>query len=187
MKCEDACVMALSLMRRHLTLRDDPSGRDGWYFEWSDRKANYGDCSYLKKRIRLAKGLTKVCSADQVRDTVLHEIAHALVGPGHGHDRIWRAKALEVGCKTARSGSEYPPESTRQLPWTWCMCDKRNGAIHTIRFRKPTGRIYKYVERCGLKGRPDTRGSLQWLKREEYLSKWGVIRPMTKAANENAL
>ena len=36
---------------------------------------------------------------DEVRDTILHEIAHALVGPGHGHDAVWKAKCVEVGAK----------------------------------------------------------------------------------------
>ena len=35
---------------------------------------------------------------DHIRDTILHEIAHALVGPCHGHDAVWRQKAREIGC-----------------------------------------------------------------------------------------
>lgn len=34
----------------------------------------------------------------RVKNTILHEIAHALVGGGHGHDWAWRSKALEIGC-----------------------------------------------------------------------------------------
>lgn len=30
-------------------------------------------------------------------DTVAHEVAHALVGPAHGHDAVWRRKAVELG------------------------------------------------------------------------------------------
>jgi predicted SprT family Zn-dependent metalloprotease len=36
---------------------------------------------------------------DEVRDTILHEIAHALVGPGHGHDGVWKAKCREIGAR----------------------------------------------------------------------------------------
>jgi SWI/SNF-related matrix-associated actin-dependent regulator 1 of chromatin subfamily A len=34
----------------------------------------------------------------QFKDTILHEIAHAIVGPHHGHDEVWRGKAVEIGC-----------------------------------------------------------------------------------------
>ena len=41
-----------------------------------------------------------------IKDTILHEIAHAIVGPGHGHDAAWRAVAINLGvhpraCKRA--------------------------------------------------------------------------------------
>lgn len=34
---------------------------------------------------------------------ILHEIAHALVDY-HGHDDVWRSKALEIGCSGKRHG-----------------------------------------------------------------------------------
>ena len=33
----------------------------------------------------------------EIKDTILHEIAHALVGPNHGHDPTWVTKAKEIG------------------------------------------------------------------------------------------
>ncbi len=39
---------------------------------------------------------------EEVKDTILHEIAHALVGKAHHHDDVWRAKALEIGCSGRR-------------------------------------------------------------------------------------
>ena len=27
-----------------------------------------------------------------IRDTLLHEIAHAIVGPGHAHDAVWQTR-----------------------------------------------------------------------------------------------
>ena len=32
------------------------------------------------------------------KDTVLHEVAHAKVGPGNEHNEIWRKQARELGC-----------------------------------------------------------------------------------------
>ena len=49
-------------------------------------------------------------SLDQVRDTILHEIAHALVGPGHGHDAVWKRKCREVGARPERCGQADMPE-----------------------------------------------------------------------------
>jgi hypothetical protein len=34
-----------------------------------------------------------------VKNSILHELAHVLVGKGHGHDEIWFRKALDLGCK----------------------------------------------------------------------------------------
>lgn len=41
-----------------------------------------------------------------VLETILHEIAHILT-KGHGHNRIWRAKAFELGCAV---GSRFHPK-----------------------------------------------------------------------------
>ena len=32
------------------------------------------------------------------RDTLLHELAHAIVGPGHAHDAAWQTTARRIGC-----------------------------------------------------------------------------------------
>ena len=37
-----------------------------------------------------------------IDDTLLHEIAHALVGKAHGHDQVWQAKAVALGCSGRR-------------------------------------------------------------------------------------
>jgi hypothetical protein len=38
----------------------------------------------------------------QVRDTILHEIAHALAGPRTGHREVWQATAKAIGCSSMR-------------------------------------------------------------------------------------
>ena len=36
-------------------------------------------------------------SEEQIRDTVLHEIAHAIAGHGAGHGPLWKATARRIG------------------------------------------------------------------------------------------
>lgn len=50
-------------------------------------------------RIKLHKEYTLNGSRESVMETLLHEIAHAIVGPNHGHDTVWQAVARKVGCK----------------------------------------------------------------------------------------
>jgi predicted SprT family Zn-dependent metalloprotease len=35
-------------------------------------------------------------------ESVKHEIAHALVGPGHGHGEVWQRQAAELGIPPVR-------------------------------------------------------------------------------------
>ena len=38
------------------------------------------------------------CDFFKIKNTILHEISHAIVGKNHGHDDIWKNKAIEIGC-----------------------------------------------------------------------------------------
>lgn len=76
----------------------------GWRFEWMRAKSKLGMCRYFLKTIYLSKPVTMVNDEAAVRNTILHEIAHALVGPSHGHDYVWKAKAIEIGCNGERTG-----------------------------------------------------------------------------------
>lgn len=70
----------------------------GWRFEMDRAKRRFGVCKYRSKQITLSTDLTALNEEKEVRNTILHEIAHALVGPRHGHDAVWKAKAIEIGC-----------------------------------------------------------------------------------------
>lgn len=78
------------------------NGLEGWTLVWDYAKTRAGQCRYSSKTISLSVRLAQVRSFEQTRNTILHEIAHALVGAGHGHNHIWKRKALEVGCNGER-------------------------------------------------------------------------------------
>lgn len=97
--------LAKSLMDEHgLT-------KNGWVFKFDNSKKRFGCCNYTRKKISLSKDLCVLNSEHDVKDTILHEIAHALVGHSHGHDNVWKQKALSIGCNGERC---YSSENVMQ-------------------------------------------------------------------------
>lgn len=83
-----AATLARSLMNQH--------GLTEWTFRFHARwDGNW--CCYTEKMITLSEPLARRSDPFEVRLIMLHEIAHALVGPGHQHDDVWKAKDLELG------------------------------------------------------------------------------------------
>jgi predicted SprT family Zn-dependent metalloprotease len=78
----------------------------GWRFQWDNAARRFGQCRYSTKTISMSRQLTMQRSEASVRNTMLHEIAHALVGPGAGHGPIWQAKALSIGCDGKRCSDD---------------------------------------------------------------------------------
>lgn len=57
-----------------------------------------GRCKRYSRVIELAGWFLDNNTEDEIMETLLHEIAHALT-PGHGHDRVWKLKCIEIGGK----------------------------------------------------------------------------------------
>ena len=74
----------------------------GWSFSFDRAKRRAGSCKFSKKEITLARAYAEQEDFKEIKNTILHEIAHALVGPRHGHNEIWKQKALEIGCDAER-------------------------------------------------------------------------------------
>lgn len=89
MKLPEAQALALTLMANH-NLSD-------WSFRFDLAKVRFGCCNFTKKELSLSKELVELNDKAKVYDTILHEIAHALVGPYHAHDKVWKQKILELG------------------------------------------------------------------------------------------
>jgi len=107
MDLDDAARLGRRLLDRH-GLRD-------WSIVFDRAKRRAGICRPGRKEIGLSAPLTSIHPEAEVRDTILHEIAHALVGVRHGHDAVWRATALRIGCNGARCSSEDAPT----IPGDW--------------------------------------------------------------------
>lgn len=94
MELKAAGEIAVGLMERH--------GLTGWRLAFDNAKTRAGVCRFARKEIGLSRALVALYDVEQVTDIVLHEIAHALSGPKHGHDKVWRATARRIGCSAER-------------------------------------------------------------------------------------
>ena len=83
-----------------------------WRFKFDNAVRRFGCCNHTYRQISLSKRLTIVNDMDSIEDTIIHEIAHALVGCYHGHDSIWRQKAIALG----GSGKQYYSKDDTVMP-----------------------------------------------------------------------
>ncbi len=107
-------------------------GLTGWVIQFDHARRRAGLCDYNRKTLSLSRHYARYAKPDHIRDTILHEIAHALVGPGHGHNAVWRKKAREIGCTAARCHTLNFSKAR------WLMyCP--NGCFKTERHRRNAG------------------------------------------------
>lgn len=92
---EKTVALAEALFKQH--------GVTDWTFGFDHTARRAGCCDYRSKRISVAFDLAANGNESDIRDTILHEIAHALVGRKHHHDAVWKTKALEIGCSGKRT------------------------------------------------------------------------------------
>ncbi len=81
--------MARGLMEEH--------GLADWTLAFVEAKRRLGDCHFGDRVIRISRAHALQGSEEQIRDTVLHEIAHAIAGPEAGHGPLWKATARRIG------------------------------------------------------------------------------------------
>lgn len=81
-----------------------PDDLEGWQIGFDNARRRLGCCHYRQKMITLSRHYVALNSDARVRNTLLHEIAHAIaVGLGErGHGRIWQRLALAIGCDAKR-------------------------------------------------------------------------------------
>jgi len=113
-----------------------------------------GMCSSKDKAIILNAHHIDIHPEAEVIDTILHEVAHAIVGSGQGHNDVWRDKAKEIGCK------DLSACSTLNLP-DFAIDAIRSGANvevtieeETIVTKRPKYTITRLQEKCPDCGKP---------------------------------
>lgn len=92
-------------MKEH-GLRNTEDWSKYWTFDFDNSKRRLGCCHWSDKKITLSRKLVELNNEDRVRNTILHEIAHALAPRNEGHGLMWKRIAKQIGCNANRTASD---------------------------------------------------------------------------------
>ena len=100
-------VWAQALIDMHLD--------DTWSFDFDHAKRRAGLCDYRRKRITVSRYLAARFEDDEIHQTLLHEVAHAVAGHTAAHGPEWKRVARDLGYV---GGTTHHGETATELaPW----------------------------------------------------------------------
>ena len=109
---------------------------EGWIIKSDNARVRFGQCRRWQKTISISKTLVELNSEEKVRETILHEIAHALI-TARGHGVEWKTMAMRVGIKPQRAYSEantITPKAT--FIYVCQKCDYELGRFQKISYAR---------------------------------------------------
>ena len=129
----------------------EPLQARGWSFGFDRARRRLGVCRTGPRQITLSAHLTPHLSAEEVENTVRHEIAHAVDWERRGrtnHDRTWKAVARACGAKPERTYTSDLPDDPAAPYDVMCLsCDAT-----LDRYREPATPLW--CQACARDGRP---------------------------------
>lgn len=133
--------------------------QQGWRTVIDSRpKRRLGQCRYSRKEIGLTKVYCLMNPENQIEQTILHEVAHALLGPGNGHSKRWKYTFVNIGgkWKYARSCNDANmPTVQKKVNWVGVceICGKT-----FTRNRRP--------KRSSIYSHSTDQGRIRWSKKQ---------------------
>ncbi len=126
-------VIALRQLKNSL----EEHGLSEWTASLDNAVRRFGVCDISNKRISLSRKLCDLNSDEEVTDTILHEIAHALAYKRHGvscgHDNRWKSICEEIG---ARPEACYD-DAVVEPDAPWVLVHKTSGEVFRSYHKKP--------------------------------------------------
>ncbi len=143
MNQRDAIKLLRGLMNQH-NLQD-------WKIRFNDRVSSAGLCSYSKKTIYLSKKFIKHADYDAIKNTCLHEIAHALDCKRRfrsDHSIHFQMICREIGCDYNQHSNRNDLFGDKYNKWNY-TCQGCGKSIGTSRKLKNMDR--RTCRKCGSK------------------------------------
>lgn len=122
-KIERARELAEDILAEH--------GLEGWRVSFDNTSRRLGVCRHRSKTISLSRQYIAVGEDATTLDTIRHEVAHALAGPGEGHGPVWRDIAARLGAD---------PTATTDVPE---MKDAKSRRLEDLIRSRPFPRGYR--------------------------------------------
>ena len=133
MEISDAEMLAKELMQKHNVV---------WTFLFDRANKRTGCCRHSTRTISLSYEYVVRNDVDNIRNTILHEIAHAIAGFDAGHGPEWREICIRIGARPDRCCSD-----TVEMPkgrWQ-ATCKSCNRTFNSIRCPKRR----RHCRECG--------------------------------------
>jgi predicted SprT family Zn-dependent metalloprotease len=124
-----------------------------WTFRVDYARNRLGSCHYAKREITVSRHFASHNDTDAIRETLLHEIAHALAGAGEGHGPKWQREARRLGIRArATNSSAVMPPPKWSLQCTHCQ------QVVARRHRRVLDLSRTRCAQCGI-----AKGELRWV------------------------
>lgn len=143
-------LLATRLLTKHLSA--------DWSFGFDHAKKRAGACHFASRRITVSRYLGERHPLAAMEQVLLHEIAHALAGPGAGHGPAWRRTAGAIGYV---GGATHDLEVAEEFARWIGTCPQGH---EVLRFRRP-GTAPRSCARCSRSF--DRRYLIRWRERAD--------------------
>ena len=135
MQKHETMKLAYSLMQEHDVM--------GWRVDFDNAKRRFGVTRYYTRTITLSEPLMILNGETIVKDVLLHEIAHAIMGQGAGHGMAWRMKARSIGCSATRCVDTNVVLPTLKYTATCATCGNVSQRARRVRRTVACGKCCK--------------------------------------------
>lgn len=135
-----------------------------WTVNFDNAKRRAGICRLSSKEICISRSHALNNGEDVVRDTILHEFAHAIayeLFKETGHGKRWKEVARMIGATPKASGKFNLPNA----PWLLVHRCSKSNQLQPISERY---RRNKKIKNYFLTGRPETKGELYFVAQSEF-------------------
>jgi hypothetical protein len=159
--------MAEELMDKHLDLENER-----WSFHFSACKSFLGRCNPMDKTIEISTAFIQSMTDYQIKQVVLHEIAHAMVGTGMGHNFMWKMMASAIGVDNPSATMQFSKEQDadifKRLKPAFVMVAP-DGEIVKYWRRSPAKGTWQNIHKYFVRGKKaTTKGKLKIMTFQEY-------------------